>query len=150
MPYVSTLRGTSDDTMRNYYLEQSHGAYTVQGDIKDWVTLDLPESYYGADRDPWNSTDDLTGPVWRVARDAIVKFAADNPGFDWAQYDQENPFGITGAEFSRPDGYLDHLILVHAGSDQSAGGGAQGSDAIWAHSWSIYENPAAVPAAAPA
>ena len=44
VPYVSTLRGTSDDTMRNYYLEQSHGTYTVQGDIKDWVTLDLPES----------------------------------------------------------------------------------------------------------
>ncbi len=140
VPWVSTLRGTSDDTMRNYYLEQSHGTYTVQGDIKDWVTLDLPESYYGADSDPWNSTDDLTGPVWRVARDAIVRFAANNPGFDWAQYDQENPYGITGADFNQPDGYLDHLILVHAGSDQSAGGGAQGSDAIWAHSWSIYEN----------
>ena len=126
--------------MRNYYLEQSHGTYTVQGDIKDWVTLDLPESYYGADSDPWNSTDDLTGPVWRVARDAIVKFAANNPDFDWAQYDQENPYGITGADFNQPDGYLDHLILVHAGSDQSAGGGAQESDAIWAHSWGIYEN----------
>ena len=109
LPFTTYLRGTSDDTMRNYYLEQSHGAYTVQGDIKDWVTLDLPESYYGADSDPWNSTDDLTGPVWRVARDAIVKFAADNPGFDWAQYDQENPYGITGPDFDQPDGYLDHL-----------------------------------------
>ena len=39
---TTQLRGTSDDTMRNYYLEQSHGTYTVQGDIKDWVTLDLP------------------------------------------------------------------------------------------------------------
>jgi immune inhibitor A len=140
VPYVSTLRGTSDDTMRNYYLEQSHGAYTVQGDINDWVTLDLPESYYGADSDPWNSTDDLTGPIWRVARDAILKFAANNPDFDWAQYDQENPWGITGADFNQPDGYLDHLILIHAGSDQSAGGGAQESDAIWAHSWGIYQN----------
>jgi immune inhibitor A len=134
------LRGTSDDTMRNYYLEQSHGAYTVQGDIKDWVMLDLPESWYGADSDPWNLTDDLTGPVWRVARDAIVKFAENNPGFDWGQYDQENPWGISGPDFGRPDGYLDHLILIHAGSDQSAGGGAQESDSIWAHSWGIYEN----------
>ena len=140
LPYATQLRGTSDDTMRNYYLEQSHGAYTVQGDINDWVTLDLPESYYGADSDPWNYTDDLTGPIWRVARDAILKFAANNPGFDWAQYDQENPWGITGADFNQPDGYLDHLILIHAGSDQSAGGGAQESDAIWAHSWGIYQN----------
>jgi immune inhibitor A len=149
LAFATQLRGTSDDTMRNYYLEQSHGAYTVQGDIKDWVTLDLPESYYGADSDPWNSSDDLTGPVWRVARDAIVRFAENNPGFDWGRYDQENPWGITGRDFDRPDGYLDHLILIHAGSDQSAGGGAQESDAIWAHSWGIYENYAGGPGDGP-
>ena len=126
--------------MRNYYLEQSHGAYTVHGDIGDWVTLDLPESWYGADSDPWNSTDDLTGPVWRVARDAIVKFAADNPGFDWAAVRPGEPVGHHRPGLRPADGYLDHLILIHAGSDQSAGGGAQGADAIWAHSWGIYEN----------
>jgi immune inhibitor A len=139
-------RGTSDDTMRNYYLEQSHGAYTVAGDIADWVKVDLPESWYGADGD---GRDDLTGPVWRVARDAIVKFTADNPGFDWAEYDQENPWGITGSSFRQPDGYLDHLILIHAGSDQSAGGGAEGADAIWAHSWGIYENYSGGPGGGP-
>ncbi len=149
LPYATQVRGYSDDTMRNYYLEQSHGAYTVQGDIKDWVTLDLPESYYGADSDPWNTVDDLTGPVWRVARDAIVKFAAENPDFDWAQYDQENPWGITGADFNQPDGYLDHLILIHAGSDESAGGGAQGSDSIWAHSGGIYQNLSGGPGGGP-
>ncbi len=138
LPFATELRGTSDDTMRNYYLEQSHGAYTVQGDISDWVQLALPESYYGADSA--GGSDDLTGPVWRVARDAVLKFAEQNPDFDWARYDRENPWGITGSNFTQPDGYLDHLILIHAGSDQSAGGGAQGSDAIWAHSWSIYEN----------
>ena len=133
-------RGTSDATMRNYYLEMSHGTFTVSGEVADWVRLDLPESWYGADSDPWNSVDDLTGPVWRVARDAVLKFAAEHPGFDWAQYDQENPWGITGDRFDQPDGYIDHLILIHAGSDQSAGGGAEGDDAIWAHSWGIYEN----------
>jgi immune inhibitor A len=142
-------RGASDDTMRNYYLEQSHGAYTVSGEIADWVMLDRPESWYGADSEPWDSLDDLTGPVWRVARDAIARFAAENPGFDWAQYDQENPWGITGDDFHRPDGYLDHLILVHAGSDQSAGGGAQASDAIWAHSGSIGEHDSGGPGDGP-
>ncbi len=132
-----TLRGTSTDTMRTYYLEQSHGTYTVAGDIKDWIKLDLPEAYYGADSDPWDSKDNLTGPRWRVARDAILEFAAQNPGFNWAQYDQENPYGITGTDFNQPDGYVDHLIIIHAGSDQSAGGGAEGSDALWAHSWAI-------------
>ena len=138
LAFSTWLRGTSDDTMRNYYLEMSHGAYTVQGDVADWVTLELPESWYGADSEA--GVDDLTGPVWRVARDAVVAFAAANPDWDWSQYDRENPWGITGSDFYQADGYLDHLVIVHAGSDQSAGGGAQLTDAIWAHSWGIYEN----------
>ncbi|MEZ5126814.1 MAG: immune inhibitor A [Thermoleophilia bacterium] len=133
-------RGTSTDTMRNYYLEQSHGTYTVDGDIAQWVQLDMPESWYGADSVPWASTDDLNGPVWRVARDALVKFAEQNPGFDFSQYDKENPWGLTGDNYFQPDGYIDHLILIHAGADESAGGGSEGPDAIWAHSWDIYEN----------
>ena len=132
--------GSSDSTMRNWYLEQSHGTYTVSGDIAEWVKLDMPESWYGADSDPWNVTDDLTGPVWRVARDAVARFAAENPDFPWADYDNENPYGITGDDFYQADGYVDHLILIHAGSDQSGGGGAQDSDAIWAHSWGILQN----------
>ena len=132
--------GSSDSTMRNWYLEQSHGTFTVSGDIAEWVKLDMPESWYGADSDPDIVTDDLTGPVWRVARDAVAKFAAENPDFPWADYDNENPYGITGENFYQADGYVDHLILIHAGADQSAGGGAQGSDSIWAHSWGILEN----------
>jgi immune inhibitor A len=131
-------RGSASTTMRTWYLEQSHGAYTVSGDIEDWVKLDMPESWYGADSDPWVATDNLNGPVWRVARDAVARFAAEHPGFPWADYDIENPYGIAGTDFDQPDGIVDHLILVHAGSDQSAGGGAQGSDAIWAHSSVIY------------
>ena len=42
-------RGMSDDTMRNYYLEMSHGTYTVGGQITEWVQLPYPESWYGAD-----------------------------------------------------------------------------------------------------
>jgi hypothetical protein len=142
------VRGTSGDTLSDYYLEQSHGAFTVSGGVQDWVKLDLPESWYGADSLPWVTTDDLNGPVWQLARDAIVSFAAGHPGFDWAQYDRENPWGITGSRFDQPDGYLDHLIIIHAGSDEAAGGGAQGPDAIWSHSWGIYESEGG-PAAAP-
>ena len=134
------LRGTSDYTPRNYYLEMSKGAFTLEGDIGNWVKLDMPESWYGADSEPWASTDDLTGPVYRVAADAVVKFAAEHPDFPWADYDHENPYGIMPGTFNQPDGIIDHLIIIHAGVDQSAGGGAQDSDAIWAHSWGILTN----------
>jgi immune inhibitor A len=128
-----SLRGTSTNTFKKYYLEQSHGTYTVTGNIADWVTVPYPESYYG--KDSGSGTDDANGPVWRVVEDAVTALAARDPNFDWAQYDHENPWGIVAGGFNQPDGYVDHLILVHAGADQSAGGGAQGDDAIWAHSW---------------
>jgi len=146
---AGSYRGSSDSTMRNWYLEQSHGAFTVAGDIAEWVKLDMPESWYGADSAPWNVTDDLTGPVWRVARDAVTKYAEENPDFPWADYDNENPYGITGDNFYQADGYVDHLILIHAGSDQSAGGGGQDSDAIWAHSGGILENTSGGPGDGP-
>ena len=136
---TGALRGTSDVTMRSWFLEQSHGTFTVTGDIRDWVKLDMPESWYGADSVPWEVTDDLTGPVWRVARDAVLKFAEQNPDFPWADYDQENQYGITGDDFAQPDGYIDHLIIITAGSGESAGGGVQGSDALWPHSSGIMQ-----------
>jgi immune inhibitor A len=142
-------RGTSTDTMASYYLEQSHDAYTVSGDIAPWVQLDQPESWYGAND---VGGDDLNGPVWRVARDAVAQLAVDDPTFDWAKYDQENPYGLNSAndyDFNEPDGYIDHLILVHAGVDESAGGGAEGADAIWAHSWWVFDSMTAGPGGNP-
>ena len=142
---TGALRGTSDVTMRSWFLEQSHGTFTVSGDIRDWVKLDMPESWYGADSVPWEVTDDLTGPVWRVARDAVLKFAEQNPDFPWADYDQENQYGLTGDDFAQPDGYIDHLIIITAGSGESAGGGVQGSDALWPHSSGIMQEPSGGP-----
>ena len=129
------LRGTSSDTMRNYFLQMSKGQYTVGGDIATWVTLPYPEAYYGRND---VSGDDLTGPAWRVARDAVIALDTAQPSFDWAKYDTQDPFDIDGdTNYSEPDGYVDHLIIIHAGVDESAGGGSEGEDALWAHSWWI-------------
>jgi len=128
-----SLRGVSTDTFRKYYLEQSHGKYTVDGTVVAWVQVPYPESYYG--KDAGGGTDNANGPVWRVVVDAVKALAAREPDFPWQEFDHENPWGVVPGGFNQPDGYVDHLILVHAGVDQSAGGGAQGDDAIWAHSW---------------
>jgi immune inhibitor A len=125
-------RGASTDTMQNYYLEMSKGAYKVTGQIADWVKLPYPEAWYG--RDDADGQGNMTGPSWRLAVDAVKALAAAHPDFDWTVYDHRNPFGIAGDDPNVPDGYVDHLILVHAGEDESAGGGAQGVDAIWAYS----------------
>ena len=140
------LRGSSRDTMQSYYLEMSKGTYKVDGQVSAWVQLPYPEAWYGRDV-ATGGVDDSTGPIWRVALDAVKALEAADPDFDWTIYDQRNPFGIAGPDPDIPDGYVDHLIVVHAGVGQEAGGGAQGSDAIWAHSWQIDDASGLGPAA---
>jgi immune inhibitor A len=118
-------------SMSNYYLEQSLGTYTVDGKAYGWIRVNLPESEYGADK-PDNGHDNANGPVWRIVRDA-VKAAGDL--VPWAEYDQEDPEDRDGdGNYHEPDGYIDHLMIVHSGAGQEGGGGGEGDDAIWSHS----------------
>ena len=117
-------------SMSNFYLEQSGHAYTVDGQVYGWVAVPHSEWWYGADAG--EDIDNANGPVWRVVQDAVAN-ACDVP---WKQFDTEDPNDLDGdGNFDEPDGYVDHIQLVHAGMGQEAGGGLQGDDAIWAHSW---------------
>lgn len=117
-------------SMSNFYLEQSGQTYTVDGQVNGWVAVDHSEWWYGADGPSGN--DNLNGPVWRVVRDAV----SNSCNIPWAQFDKEDPYDIDGdGNYAEPDGYIDHIQFVHAGEGQEGGGGAQGDDAIWSHSW---------------
>lgn len=121
--YAGEKRGS----MRDYYLAQSFGRYTVDGDAYGWFRVAKPEAYYGDD-DP-NGDDLLPGTTWDLVRDTVAAANASGTSIPWADYDLDH------------NCVLDHVLLIHAGADQSAGGGAQGDDAIWAHSWDVLVNP---------
>lgn len=107
------------DSMVDYYLEQSGGRYKVDGDVFGWYTLPHSEAYYGDDAD--GGTDNkLPGTPYTLVDDLLKIARANNVPLQ--DYDQDG------------DGLVDHLVIVHAGVDQSGGGGAQGDNAIWAHS----------------
>ena len=36
---------------------------------------------------------------------------------------------------------IDHLMVIHAGVGQEAGGGKLGDDAIWSHRWKTWTKP---------
>ena len=115
------LFGMATKSFTNYFLEQSGGTYLVSGEVSPlWVQVPHSEAYYGADQE--YGDDNLNGPVWRVVQDAVA--AAGNQ-VDWAKYDADG------------DGYVDHLMIIHAGAGQEAGGGAQGDSSIWSHSWFV-------------
>jgi len=125
-------RASGARSMSNYYLEQSGGVYTVGGNAYGWFKVNHAEWYYGADS-PEGGIDNLNGPVWRLVEDA-VKAAGDS--VPWADYDKEDPYDMDGdGIYDEPDGYVDHIMIVHAGLGQEAGGGQQGDSSIWSHSW---------------
>jgi immune inhibitor A len=116
--------GQKRPTMRDYYLEQSYGKYSVTGKAYGWFQVGRPEAYYGDD-DPAGGTDNLApGTMSNLIQDVVAVANASN-AVPWAEYDLNN------------DCIIDHTLLAHAGADQSAGGGAQGDDAIWAHSSAV-------------
>jgi immune inhibitor A len=124
------------DSMRDYYLQQSNGSYTVSGDVYGWFTLPHSETYYGDDSD--TGTDNkLPGTPQDLVTDLLSIAAAQ---VDLTQYDIEDPYDIDeDGNIDEPDGIIDHLVIVHAGIDQSGGGGLQGDNAIWAHSSSVWD-----------
>jgi immune inhibitor A len=134
--------GEGDNSMRNFYIEQSSNRYTVYGDVTDWAL---------APNDACTYDDDLGGPaVWQFLIDTTKDWydqqvaAGKTPDeineylsqFDvWDRYDWDGD-----GNFDEPDGYIDHMQFVHAGEGNEAGGGALGDCAIWSHSWFAYFN----------
>jgi immune inhibitor A len=124
-------------TVRNFYLEMSKGTYEVTGGVTPWLTVPHSEAWYSADSCDAGPASDLGHPdnprgTGQMAIDAIERLAATQPEFPWADFDVEDQSDVDGdGDLYEPNGVIDHVILVHAGSDQADGGGEQGSYAEW-------------------
>lgn len=136
-------RTPGDVSMANYYLEQSSGAYSVDGEVTDWVGVPYSAAHYGRDycggivcATTWWFIEDSTASWW----DSMLSSGMSGAEIDayLAQYDVWDRYDHDGdGNFDEPDGYIDHFQSVHAGEGQETGGGAYGSDAIWSHRWYV-------------
>ncbi|UCD63775.1 MAG: immune inhibitor A [Candidatus Zixiibacteriota bacterium] len=126
--------GAARGSLHDYYLEQSYGRYTVDGDVYGWFTVPRPEAYYGDD-DPAGGLDRLgPGTPATLVQHAVSVINAAS-AVNWTAYDVADPWDLDGdGDYDEPDCIVDHPVFVHAGADQSAGGGAQGDDALWSYS----------------
>ncbi len=124
-------------SMRNYFIEQSSGAYAVNGDVSPWVQVPGNAAAYGSNY----CGDIVCQDTWRFVNDSADALAASFASVDalnaylapfdvWDRYDMN-----ANGNFNEPDGYIDHFQSVHAGEGEETGGGAQGTDAIWSHRW---------------
>ena len=128
-------------SMRNYYIEQSSGAYAVNGDVTDWATAPLDAQYYGSNY--CNSI--VCARTWLFVRDSVNDWASGMSTAELnaylAQFDVWDRYDYDGdGNFNEPDGYIDHFQSVHAGVGEETGGGALGTDAIWSHRWYAFYN----------
>ena len=127
-------------TVKNYYLEISKGRYVMGGAASPWLTLPHSEAWYSADSCEAGEASDVGHPdnelgTGQMAIDAVKALAAAQPDFPWADYDVEDQGDFDGdGNLFEPDGALDHVNLMHAGKDQAAGGGAEGTYAEWSSS----------------
>ncbi|MFC4148895.1 immune inhibitor A domain-containing protein [Micromonospora mangrovi] len=134
----------SGESFKDFYLKQSGGRYTVNGDVSDWVTVPYNEARYGS-----NAISEADG-YWNFVKDSSTSWydsqikAGKTPQQikDYlAQFDVWDRYDFDGdGNFNEPDGYIDHFQAVHAGEGEEAGGGAQGEDAIWSHRWAAFPN----------
>lgn len=136
--------GKGVNSVKTYYEKQSSGRYSVEGEVSDWVKVPYNEARYGN-----NACGDTNCPsVWNVVSDGLTAWVEQQKAAgrtdaqikaDVARFDEWDRYDFDGdGDFNEPDGYIDHFQIVHAGEDESAGGGAQGTDAIWAHRWYAF------------
>lgn len=132
------------ESLAKYYEKQSSGRYSVNGEVSDWVKVDANEARYGSNYCGQTNC----ASAWDLIRDGVNQWAKDQKAkgrtdaqikADLSKYDQWDRYDHDGdGNFNEPDGYIDHFQIVHAGEDESAGGGVQKTNAIWAHRWYAY------------
>ncbi|KZE64349.1 peptidase M6 [Fictibacillus phosphorivorans] len=129
---VKGPNGENFVSMKQFYEQQSGGTYSVQGKAYGWLKMPGTAKYYGADKSTGGHDNVTPGGSKKLVADAYkAALAANVPVED---YDLEDPHDLDGDNnVLEPDGLVDHLMIIHSGVGQEAGGGSLGNDAIWSH-----------------
>lgn len=121
-------------SMKQYYEQQSGGSYTVDGEVAGWYTADHPAAYYGGN---YPAPDGSDARPRTLVYEALKK-AGQDPNVDLSEYDVWDRDDYDGdGVYNEPDGIIDHLMVIHSGVGEEAGGGSLGGDAIWSHRWNL-------------
>lgn len=123
-------------SMKQYYEQQSGGSYSVEGEVAGWYTASQPAAAYGGN---YPTEDDSDVNARGLVKEAL-EAAANDKSVELKNYDQWDRYDLDGdGNYLEPDGLIDHLMVIHSGVGEEAGGGSLGSDAIWSHRWNLGE-----------
>nr|WP_071458516.1 immune inhibitor A domain-containing protein [Bacillus mediterraneensis] len=139
------FNGEKVPTFKQYFEEQSGGSYTVSGEVSEWLKVPGKAADYGADN-PAGGHDNAPGikGARGLVKDALN--AAVASGMNLADYDHFDQYDIDGdGNQNEADGLVDHLMILHSGVGQEAGGGKLGDNAVWSHRWTVGNAPYRIP-----
>lgn len=105
-------------SVQDFYVDNSHGAFTPVFDVYGPVTLSNTMAYYGAHPDANNND---TCPEVAVYEAAMALDAE----IDFSRYDYNN------------DGTVDMILMYYAGYNEAEGGP---QNSIWPHQWSVQNS----------
>ena len=98
-----------------------------------WYKAKHPASYYGGNVPDESGSDGKPKELIKA-----LEQAAKDPDINLSDYDQWDRDDIDGdGVYDEKDGIIDHIMIVHSGPGEEAGGGKLGTDAIWSHRWSL-------------
>ena len=100
-------------TMKELYLELSYGQFALGGTVYGWFNVGQNEAWYT------NGSNGI-GSGGRAANFVKELVTISDDSIDYGLYDNDN------------DGWVESVIIVHAGY-----GGETGGDGIWSHRWSL-------------
>lgn len=127
-------------SLKQYYDQQSGTSYDIEGNVLGWYKASYPAAYYGADSGSSNNI-----RIRDLVKEALI---AASKTTNLKNYDLKDPYDLDGdGDLNESDGIIDHLMIIHSGMGQEAGGGLLGTDAIWSHSSKVYDivNGSAIP-----
>ena len=135
--FFNGLGDQGGESFRGVYQQMSSGRFDIAGDVSDWVTVDQPEAYYGA-----NTSGGVEDPVkldqfiedgaqaWydhargTMSDDQIKAYLSQ---FDkWDRYDADGD-----GNYNEPDGYIDHFQAILAGEGEEAQDNGENPWMIW-------------------
>ncbi len=113
--FDSLYFGTEFGQLNHYLQENSYGALNITGEASPWLQSAQSMGYYGYE----------TGNNMFFIQDLVIEaIDAADPDINFNDYDGDG------------DGYVDHLIIIHAGGDYATT--AQPAQ-IWSHRGEIYD-----------
>ncbi|MBN2226389.1 MAG: M6 family metalloprotease domain-containing protein [candidate division Zixibacteria bacterium] len=122
----STGNYNSTGSMTEFYMENSYGKFFIIGDIYGWYRMDKLYSYYVG---PGESHGGGVYPA-NTQGMTIDLIAQVDDDIDFSQYDYSGPDGY-------PDGEVDGLFIVHAGTGYEESGN---DSEIHSHMWWLGQN----------